>query len=88
MYSDGVPTKEGYTDSGNCDWTGSLVVHELSQNEDGTLAAKIPESILTHAAGDQALSGILQSDGVIGEDAHFTITSQGEADRIDQVQRK
>lgn len=36
------------TDSGNKDWAGNLVTYELTQNNDGTLGLKIPESVSNH----------------------------------------
>ncbi len=39
------PTKEGNTDSGLWQWGGSLVVHELVQRRDGTLACRMPKAV-------------------------------------------
>ena len=39
------PTRVGNSDSGAWQWGGNLVVHELVQRADGTLAACIPESV-------------------------------------------
>ena len=39
------PTREGQKDSGHWQWGGSLVVHELFQQEDGTLGVREPESV-------------------------------------------
>lgn len=62
-YSDGShrylfgwnPTKSDDRDSRNWQWGGSLVVHEIYQNPDGTLSVKVPESI------DNAFSTELES---------------------------
>ncbi|RVT74351.1 DUF4975 domain-containing protein [Flavobacterium sufflavum] len=35
-------------DLGNKDWAGNLVTYELTQNSDGTLGLKIPESVSNH----------------------------------------
>lgn len=40
-----VPTKVNYDDNGDYDWAGNLVVHQLIQKEDGSLEAKLPDSI-------------------------------------------
>lgn len=40
-----IPTKENGDDNGNWMWGGNLAVHELVQNEDGTLRCKLPETI-------------------------------------------
>ena len=39
------PTRDNYKDSGNKSWGGSLAVHQLTQNSDGTLNVIIPASI-------------------------------------------
>lgn len=41
-----VPTKEGDTDLGAEQWGGTLVVHEVWQRADGSLAVRVPESVL------------------------------------------
>lgn len=40
-----LATREGDCDQGNWQWGGSLVVHELYQREDGTLAVRMPGPI-------------------------------------------
>jgi beta-fructofuranosidase len=39
------PTRQGNTDTGAWQWGGNLVVHQLAQREDGTLAVKVPETV-------------------------------------------
>ena len=39
------PTREGETDRGAWQWGGSLVVHEVFQNDTGTLGVRLPESV-------------------------------------------
>jgi beta-fructofuranosidase len=39
------PTREGNNDDGTWQWGGNLVVHEILQQADGTLAVKVPESV-------------------------------------------
>ena len=39
------PTREGDTDEGKWQWGGNLVVHELCQQRDGTLAVRVPDSV-------------------------------------------
>ncbi|WP_130860589.1 family 43 glycosylhydrolase [Gracilibacillus phocaeensis] len=39
------PTKKGEYDNGDWEWAGSMVIHELVQNGDGTLDVKLPTSI-------------------------------------------
>ena len=40
-----IPSRENETDRGNWQWGGHLLVHELVQNEDGSLGVKPPETI-------------------------------------------
>jgi beta-fructofuranosidase len=40
-----LATRDGEKDAGNWQWGGSLVVHELRQRGDGTLAVTVPENI-------------------------------------------
>jgi len=39
------PTKLGNVDSGEWQWGGSLTVHEIIQNDDGTLAVRMPPEV-------------------------------------------
>ena len=41
-----LPTREGETDSGAWQWGGHLVVHQLAQRSDGTLAVRPPAPVL------------------------------------------
>lgn len=65
------PTREGNTDSGAWQWGGNLVVHELVQRADGTLAPRIPQSVREYYRQPQAFragqglnNAILQGDTV------------------------
>jgi beta-fructofuranosidase len=40
-----VPTKDGETDLGAEQWGGTLVVHEVYQRPDGSLGARLPDSV-------------------------------------------
>jgi beta-fructofuranosidase len=76
-----VPRKELLKDSGDFVWGGNLVVHQLGQQADGSLAVRVPESIrslfagstATHTRlGSVALQGAgheLKYQGVFGDDA-------------------
>jgi beta-fructofuranosidase len=46
-----LPTRAGEKDDGNWQWGGHLVTHEISQEPDGTLSVRPPESVLA-AFGD------------------------------------
>ncbi|WP_233476155.1 glycoside hydrolase family protein [Paenibacillus sonchi] len=43
-----VPSKKGSNDYGDWEWAGTLVVHELHQNEQGELLVRMPSSIYGH----------------------------------------
>jgi len=50
------PTRKGETDSGEWQWGGSLVVHEILRHEDGSLGVRLPPEIgstFTAIPGDQ-----------------------------------
>lgn len=40
-----VPTKENCDDLGNFEWGGTFVAHEIYQRKDGTLGAKVPDTV-------------------------------------------
>ena len=40
-----IPTRKGRRDSGRYEWGGNLCVHELTQQSDGTLLVRMPETI-------------------------------------------
>jgi len=41
-----VPSKKKAGDCSDCDWGGTLVIHEIVQNSDGKLYVKMPDTIL------------------------------------------
>lgn len=41
-----LPTRDGETDDGGWQWGGTMVVHELAQQADGTLHVRAPRAIL------------------------------------------
>jgi beta-fructofuranosidase len=81
-----LATRDGEKDTGNWQWGGSLVVHELSQRADGTLAVGTPASV--NAAFGKRLETTLQSitddwssrDGIIecASPARFSSALLGE----------
>ncbi|CQR59074.1 glycoside hydrolase family 32 protein [Paenibacillus riograndensis] len=48
------PSKENENDYGDWQWAGNLVVHELVQEQDGTLTVRIPETVSHHFSNKQA----------------------------------
>lgn len=76
--------KSPENDTGNKEWAGNMVIHELVQNTDGTLATKLPESVnsiftqsnvpvMESAVGDVSnAGGTYTADGTNSESiAHF-----------------
>ena len=58
-----LPTREGETDAGRWQWGGNLVVHELTQQGDGTLTVSPPDTVVN--AFDRR--GPLAPRAVLGE---------------------
>lgn len=40
-----VPTREGCADTGNFEWAGTFMAHEVYQRADGTLGVKVPDEV-------------------------------------------
>lgn len=47
-----IPTKAGSRDTGNIDWAGNLVAHELKADEEGRLNSVIPQELKTTIDAD------------------------------------
>lgn len=77
-----VPTKEGYTDLGNYNWAGNLVVHELVQQTDGSLHATIPAKPFELLDNNRSLPVINQSNQADGTEKNFTLQSEEEIEWI------
>lgn len=43
-----IPTKSGENDFGKWEWAGNLAVHQLHQEDDGTLSVRPPRTLLEH----------------------------------------
>lgn len=69
------PTRTPATDAGGVNWGGSLVVHEIVQDPDGTLRTRIPDTVdAAFAAGerDVALTPALGECAIDGRCAMLT----------------
>ena len=51
-----LPTRAGDKDSGDWQWGGDLVVHQIAQQPDGTLTVHAPESVLSPFSQDMPLA--------------------------------
>lgn len=58
-----IPTRETYKDNGNFSWGGSLAVHQLEQNTDGTLRVTAPQPIVAKLTNNQQLGSATLSEG-------------------------
>lgn len=54
------PTREGDSDEGRWQWGGNLVVHEIVQESDGTLAVKVPHEVMDAFATPVAVAPLPQ----------------------------
>lgn len=77
-----VPTKEEYSDLGSYNWAGNLVVHELVQQENGTLKPKLPQDAFEAVSKNRSLPVVGQSDQASGEERDFTLLSRDEIEWI------
>lgn len=73
-----VPRKELLKDSGDFVWGGNLVVHQLNQQADGTLAVRVPDTIRALFTGPNATH--LRLDTLALQDAGYQFKSQGTFD--------
>jgi beta-fructofuranosidase len=75
------PTKAGFTDNGSRDFGGNLIVHQLSQNDDGTLNVRAASSITKPFSQKQALNLVLKQES-IGYDGNNVTFTANQADRF------
>ena len=75
------PTKEGQTDAGYWQWGGSLVVHEVYQRPDGTLAVRMPETV-DAAFHESAKVNFKYLDGKELNDENLTVSAIGSVREI------
>ena len=68
-----------YTDSGAYDWAGSVMVHQLIQNPDGTLAVKAPDDLADYFNLDKiVISSALEGDVSIDRNNIALNAAEGE----------
>ena len=53
-----IPTREAYKDNGNFSWGGSLAVHQLAQNADGTLRVVAPHILTSKMTNNKQLGSV------------------------------
>ncbi|MBR2617191.1 MAG: family 43 glycosylhydrolase [Clostridia bacterium] len=73
------PTREGEKDYGGWQWGGSFVVHQLCQRADGTLYAKLPDSVANAFGCSKPQSLSFQSDYVQAEGGTYKTDPLGYA---------
>ena len=64
------------SDSGVYQWAGNVLVHELVQNEDGTLGVKAPEVLGGYFTVDKPLTAAAVTDGVTIDGSSITLTAE------------
>lgn len=62
-------------DTGGKEWAGNLVIHELVQNADGTLATKAPDAISTLLTQNTAVSMETSTGTVTESNGNYTLNS-------------
>lgn len=81
-----VPTRQREDDLGAWDWGGTLVVHEVNQRPDGTLAVRAPQGVQNAFARSQILaSGPLVVKSQDGAAAVSLARAAGDLFRFDAV---
>lgn len=53
-----VPTREDCTDTGNFEWAGTFMAHEVYQRTDGTLGVKVPDEVWNTFENEEQLPDI------------------------------
>lgn len=76
------PTKGGFTDMGNRDFGGNLVVHRLTQNSDGTLNISMPSSTEKLFSGQLPLTVTLRPSQISMEGNAVTFSNTANASYI------
>ncbi len=74
-------TRENHKDSGSKVWGGSLVVHKLLQNSDGTLKVAIPTPICSALSSEIDLLGKVM-DGASYSNSQYVLKSSGESKAV------
>ena len=72
-----TPTKEMYVDSGNYDWAGNLVVHQLKQKENGELYPVPVEDIVNKFDKETKLKPLTQSQTIEKNKNKYIFSGQG-----------
>lgn len=71
------PTKSGSNDAGSRDFGGNLVVHELTQNADGTLNVSTPANIDDVFVNEQPLNLVLKQQDINFDNNNISFPSTG-----------
>lgn len=53
-----VPTRENCEDTGNFEWAGTFMAHEVYQKPDGTLGVKVPKEIWNHFKKEEKIQDL------------------------------
>lgn len=72
-----ISTKEDETDEKNWQWGGTIAVHEIEQNPDGTLAVKNPESVSQQYGKELPLQVCVKNGKVQEENGVYHLSKGG-----------
>lgn len=68
--------------TGNKDWAGNMVIHELAQNADGTLRIKQPESIAAIFTNEASLNFEITSENVTQNNNTFSLNGSSSQAKV------
>lgn len=71
-------TKSGSSDVGSRDFGGNLIVHKLTQNNDGTLNVTVPDNIEKIFAKSQPLNLVLKEQNILQDGGNVSFKANNE----------
>nr|WP_320037675.1 glycoside hydrolase family 32 protein [uncultured Bacteroides sp.] len=73
------PTRSGNNDTSDYGWAGSLVVHQLTQNSDGTLNVTIPASVDQKLKNEVVLKALVNNNAQVQGNSYTLNGTSGKA---------
>ena len=71
------PTRENDEDYKPWQWGGTIIVHELVQNEDGTLSVKCPETVDSLYGMEERIRAFSKSGNILEKGGKYTLPKGG-----------
>lgn len=75
-------TKDTYTDDGKYAWAGNLVVHQLIQNEDGTLTVSPVEAISKQLNHEIAVKPVEKTKSIKAKKEYYSFSGDGREELV------